>query len=135
MSFLPFTAFYAAICGLILVMLSAQVINQRRKGRVALGDGGHPGLMRAIRVQANFVEYAPLSLIVLGLLEMSGGAPVWAIHLLGAALVLGRLLHAQGLGSKPGESFGRMAGMILTFTMLVVASVWLLAVALPATLQ
>ncbi|MEN9842262.1 MAG: hypothetical protein RLZZ612_91 [Pseudomonadota bacterium] len=30
--------------------------------RVAVGDGGHPELLRAMRVHANFAEYVPLSL-------------------------------------------------------------------------
>lgn len=127
------TPFYAALSGLLLVVLAFAVIVQRRKNRVSLGDGGKHGVLRAMRAQANFVEYTPLALLLLFLLELSR-QPLWALHLLGATLVLGRVLHAWGLLTaveNRGPNFGRMAGMILTLSMLLVAAIWLLLVALP----
>lgn len=65
------TPLYAALLGLLLLGLSLVVVRLRRKHRVPTGDGGHADLARAIRVQANFVEYVPLTLLLLFMLEMS----------------------------------------------------------------
>lgn len=116
---------YAGLLGLLLLGLSYRVSMYRRHHGVSLGDGGHKGLQTAVRVQGNFVEYVPTALILLILLELSGRQP-WIVHGLGAALFLGRILHAQGLTANPaGKSFGRMAGILLTWGMLLVSSVLL----------
>ena len=57
------TALYAALLTPLFVILSVRVIALRRANGAALGDGGNPVLLRRIRVQANFAEYAPLALI------------------------------------------------------------------------
>lgn len=123
------TPLYAALCGILLVMLSLRVIRYRRSHRVSIGDGGHDDLARAIRAQANFVEYMPLSLLLLFMLELSRQPPFWALHLLGASLFLGRVLHAWGI-LTPGPHFGRAAGIGLTLVPLLVIAVWLLIVVL-----
>lgn len=132
---LPFfvTPLYAALCGILLLMLSLRVIRYRGRHRVSLGDGGHDDLRQAIRAQGNLAEYAPLALFLLFLLEVAQQAPIWALHLLGAALFLGRVAHAYGiLASRPMQkpNPGRPVGMVLTFGVLLIASVWLLIVAL-----
>jgi uncharacterized membrane protein YecN with MAPEG domain len=43
------------------------------------------------------------------------------LHLMGIALTLGRILHAWGLSTSPGESFGRAAGTTLTWLTLLAA--------------
>lgn len=127
----PFTVtpLYAALCGLLMMGLAYAVIRLRQKHRVNTGDGGNADLARAMRVQANFVEYTPLALLLLFMLEMSR-QPVWALHLLGAALFVGRVLHAWGYLSSPRLTFGRMVGILLTLGMLGVTSIWLLLVVL-----
>jgi uncharacterized protein len=114
--------FYAGILGLICLVLAVLVVRQRGKTKTGLGTGGHLALEQAIRVHANFVEYVPLILILLLLLELSGLAPVW-LHAMGIALVVGRVLHAWGLSGNPNESFGRAAGITLTWLTLLVALV------------
>lgn len=123
------TPLYAALCGLLLLALGVAVIRLRQKYRVNTGDGGHPDLARAMRVQANFVEYVPLTLLLLFLLELSR-QPVWALHLLGAALFIGRVLHAWGYLASAGPTAGRMIGIVLTLSTLGITSLWLLAVVL-----
>lgn len=120
---------YAALCGLLLLGLGLVIVRLRRKHKVLTGDGGNATLARAMRVQANFVEYVPLTLLLLFMLEMSR-QPVWALHLLGAALFIGRSLHAWGYLTTPQLSFGRALGIGLTWIVLGVASVWLLLVVL-----
>ncbi|PJI39624.1 MAG: hypothetical protein CTR53_12445 [Ferrovibrio sp.] len=123
------TPLYAALCGLLLLALGLVVVRLRRKHAVLTGDGGHATLARAMRVQANFVEYVPLTLLLLFMLEMSR-QPVWALHLLGAALFIGRLLHAWGYLMTPQLSFGRALGIGLTWIVLGVTAAWLLLVVL-----
>jgi len=132
---LPFfiTPLYAALCGLLLIVLSVRVIGLRRKYGVGLGTGEQPELQRAIRVQANFTEYAPLALILLLLLEVSHRAPDWALHLLGLLLVVGRIAHAIGVSRSGGGSAGRAVGVACTFIMLAVSAVWLLLIAAATT--
>lgn len=130
MNSLAVTPIYAAICGIILVAFSLRVIRFRQRHRVDLGDGGHPQLQRAIRVHGNFVEYVPLSLILICLLELTGAPPLM-LHLLGAGLLVSRLGHAWGLMSRVGTSVGRAVGMVGTFMVILVASVTLLSRVLP----
>lgn len=111
------TGVYAGALALLLVALSAGVIRQRARAKVSLGDGGDPGLIRWIRAQGNFVEYVPLALLVIALAE-ARGAPALAVHALGAALVLGRLLHAWGMTRARDLHPARGAGMVLTFAVL-----------------
>lgn len=111
----PITALYAGLAALLLLVLSVNVIRLRWRYRTGLGDGGHPELARAQRVQGNFVEYAPMVLVLMFLVERAGFSP-WVVHALGIMLVLGRAAHAWGLQQSDGPSLGRAAGMALTFT-------------------
>jgi uncharacterized membrane protein YecN with MAPEG domain len=112
------TAFYAALLTPLFIVLSVRVIATRRETGAPLGDGGSAELLRRMRVQANFAEYVPLALILLGLAE-SLHTDTWLLHTLGLALIIGRLSHAVGV-SRANEPFGfRVVAMALTFTMLV----------------
>lgn len=90
------SSFYAGALALLIVWLSLQVIKARRSKKVSLGDGGEPELRTAIRAQGNAVEYIPISLILLVLLEMDG-AHAALLHVGGVGMLAGRLLHAKGL--------------------------------------
>mgnify|MGYP006233553957 FL=1 len=67
---LPITALYAALCGFLVVALAANVVRYRLGKKVSLGDGGHKDVNRAIRAHGNTVEYIPLALILMALLEI-----------------------------------------------------------------
>ncbi|MFC7611818.1 MAPEG family protein [Teichococcus aestuarii] len=58
------------------------MIRARLAARVALGLGEDVRLLRASRAQGNFTEYAPLTLLLLLLLEAAGSGPA-LLHLLG----------------------------------------------------
>lgn len=110
---LAITSLYAGLLGLWLLILSARVILYRRSASVSLGDAGDKVLMRRIRAQGNFTEYAAIALVLLALLELQG-FPVWALHLLGAAFLIGRILHGLALSFSPKPSPLRVPGMVLT---------------------
>jgi uncharacterized protein len=119
---LPFvTAFYAALAGLLCVVLSSLVIRQRMRTRISIGDGGDDRLGRMARVFGNFAEYAALVLVLLALLEICGG-PRWLVHALGGCFIVGRLAHAYGLTSTLDINPGRSAGITLTLLTILVAS-------------
>ena len=119
------TALYAAACAFFLVFLSSRIIGLRRRHRVSVGHGGNPDLERAMRVQANFTEYAPLVLIMLALAELQG-LPGWAVHIAGVSFVVARVSHYLGFRSSEAPGQFRMLGMALTFGVLIVLAVVLI---------
>ncbi len=121
----------AGLCGLLLFVLSVRVSMVRGKAKVSLGDGGDLLLLSRIRAQANFVEYVPFIIVLMGLIETSLAVvdprPSLTLGLLGIALVLARIAHAWGM-SRPAPNGGRVAGTAGTFLILIVTSVWALVI-------
>lgn len=114
------TALYASLAALLVVYLTLAVIKLRRKNRVSVGDGGIDELQLAIRTHANALEYIPITLILLLLLELNT-APAWLIHTLGLTLLVGRILHALALPAKNLQQ--RVLGMQITIFLLVTLAI------------
>lgn len=107
---------YGAIFTLMMVGLSFYVIKMRYKHRVSLGDGGNREMLKAIRAHGNFVEYVPMALILLAMLEINGETPM-VLHGFGLALLMGRISHIPGLNHRGTTKF-RQIGMVLTYSVL-----------------
>ncbi|MBX9903374.1 MAG: MAPEG family protein [Burkholderiales bacterium] len=122
---MPITPLYAAILGLLFIALSLRTIRLRRRYRVAIGDGRKELLQRAMRVNANFAEYVPLSLLLIYFVELHDG-PRLHVNALGIALICGRLLHAWGVSRIPENFRYRTVGMALTFGVMLIASTLIL---------
>ena len=118
----PITLMYGSALGLIYLVVSYRVSRARMQEKVSLGDGGNEKVLLAYRVQANMGEYVPLTLILVAGLEASP-APALIVHILGGALVAGRVLHAVGLSQGPKPNFGRVSGTLITWIVLLIASV------------
>lgn len=116
------TLLYGSILAVLLLLMSIRVMLLRRSHAVGIGAGQHRDLEKAIRAHANLIEYAPLALILMMLLELNA-APAWQIHSLGATLLVSRLLHAWGLSHHSGVSFGRAVGMLGTMLVILSAAV------------
>ena len=116
------TALYAGLLALWLVVLSIAVIRRRGSGRISLGDGGDPRMLRAIRGQANFAEYVPLALLMMLMLE-TGHFSIYVLHALGITLLVARLLHGYAFSFTDHFHFGRVAGAGLTFLVLIIEAV------------
>jgi uncharacterized membrane protein YecN with MAPEG domain len=116
------TPLYAGLLALWLLVLALRVINHRSSTHIYMGDGGNPGLLRAIRGQANFVEYVPLALILLAILELSRFS-IYVLHALGITLVIARLLHGYAFAFTSEFKHGRYWGAVLTFVVLGVEAV------------
>ncbi|MEE9389031.1 MAG: MAPEG family protein [Paracoccaceae bacterium] len=104
---------YGGLLALLTIYLSVRVSLARREHKISVGDGDNPALIKAIRTHANSIEYIPLGIILLILLELQNGEP-WLVHLSGLALLFGRVLHAYGLGRQPQFIPGRVYGAYLT---------------------
>lgn len=114
------TGLYAAMAALLIVALARNVISLRRQYKVALGDGGHTDLLAAIRAHANAIEYLPIGLLLLLLLELSQ-SPHWLLHLMGSLFLIGRLIHANGVSKANIKQ--RILGMQLTLGLLVTMAI------------
>lgn len=93
------SAIYASFCALLIAWLALKVITQRRKSKINVGDGGNEELQYLIGAHANAAQYIPIALILLFALEYNGAGKL-LIHILGIALVAGRILHARGMLTK-----------------------------------
>lgn len=120
----PIFSLYAAILTLIFIMLSVRVSLARNATKISVGDGGNDFLLRRIRAQANFAEYIPLALLLLLGSELSGMS-AWWLHGIGIAFIVGRLLLAYGM--EYHSLYGRIAGMVSTYTLMIGLSFYLLA--------
>jgi uncharacterized protein len=123
------TAGYLAVLALIYAVLSMQVVRLRQKNRAAFSDGGNIELRGAIRAHAHFAEYVPITVLMVALLEMSGGSTL-RIHLLMGALVVARLLHPLGMYAAPNTlrfRICRIGGMTLTIGLLMTCAFLILS--------
>ena len=121
----PVTALWAAILGLLSLALAARVVRGRITEKVGFGDCSSIVMQQRIRVHANFIEYVPLALVLLLLLELNTSS-ILVLHAVGASLVLARLLHAFGLSTSTGTTVGRFVGTILTWLVILAESLLLL---------
>lgn len=109
----------AGLLGLLAVVLTAHVGFMRTRKKISLGDGGDPGMQAAIRAHGNFMEFAPLTLLMIYLASDFNGFNVTAG--LSVVLLVARLLHAGGLlGLVP---MGRTVGATATTATLAVSAV------------
>ena len=115
------TALYAGLLGLIHLSLTMRVIRGRQTENVSLGDGGLEMMQRRIRGHANFVEYVPLILVLMLVLEGTGASSS-LIHGLGLILVVARGLHGYALAYTDNWMAGRFYGTLLTLIALAIAS-------------
>jgi uncharacterized membrane protein YecN with MAPEG domain len=115
------TPLYAGILVLWFIVLSARVVNIRRRG-ISFGDNGDRAITPVVRAQGNFAEYVPMALLMMAFLEANRFSIYW-LHALGVALVVARLLHGLALSFGWQRRAGRMAGAALTFIVLVVEAV------------
>lgn len=119
------TGLYAAFGALLMFLLAARVMQLRHRHSVGLGAGGDESLARAIRAHANAVEYLPIALLLLLILELDQ-TRAWLLHVFGIVLIVGRILHAMGLSTTAGTSFGRFAGTALTMLVILAMALLLL---------
>ena len=79
-----------------------------------------------MRAHANFAEYTPFVLILVGLIELGDGTSLW-LWGVGALYILARISHALGM-DRPSPNPLRMIGILVT--MLTLAGLGIYAVVL-----
>ena len=117
----PITALWAGLLGILSLALAMNVIRARTSEKVIFGDGGVLVMQQRIRVHGNFIEYVPLALVLLLVLELNGTSAL-LLNVLGGSLLLARLLHAFGLTTSTGTTPGRFVGTVLTWLVTLGAS-------------
>lgn len=123
---LPITLTIAGASALISIWLGLRVSQLRIRHKVLIGDGGDERLTRRMRAHANFSEYAPTFLILLGLIELAHGSETW-LWIVAILFVLARLAHPFGM-DRPGSSPLRMGGALLTWLLLFGLAAYALAI-------
>lgn len=120
------TTLTAIFCGFFYVFLTINVARERQKNLVALGDSPNLiGLTRKNRAHGNFIEWAPLFLILLFLFEFSMFTPhdAYFAGIVSILFLTGRVCHAYSLlcheeydadGKLKNNPKFRIAGMMLT---------------------
>ncbi|MFL9840001.1 MAPEG family protein [Sphingomonas sp. ST-64] len=107
---LPVTIVTAAACAFVNIWLAVRIGAVRRAENISIGDGGNSRLIARMRAQLNFAEYAPIVLILMGLIELAVGTETW-LWLVAGAFITARILHPIGMD---GWGAGRVIGIALT---------------------
>ena|SRR5947207_965838 len=129
----PVTLATAAAAVLVNMWLSWRISRLRHELNVSVGDGGQEPLLRRMRAQANFIEYAPLFLILLAGLELSGANRI-ALAIIATLFILARIAHGVGMDGGDAQIWRRI-GMPLTGLASVVLAFWGLVCALDLCLR
>lgn len=118
---LHITLLAAAIAALINIWLAMRCGGIRMKEKVLHGDGGNALLGKRMRAHANFVEYTPFALILIGALEFTGHGG-WPLALAAILFLAARLSHALGMDADTPTK-PRMIGASLTMLILLLLAV------------
>ena len=121
------TAFFASLLALLYAGLSLWVVQGRVSGNVLHGTGDGGSLEKRIRSHANFAEYVPLTLLLVGLLE-ARGAGHRLVQILLIILLVARILHPFGMfapKNSPGQFACRGGGLVATIGVMVIAAILL----------
>ena len=93
---LPITITFAAAAGLLNLWIAIRIGMLRGRHKVLIGDGGNEALIARMRAQANFIEYTPFVLILLGLIELAEGSMAW-LWVVGILYIFARIAHVFGM--------------------------------------
>lgn len=123
MPILPITSLTVGIFALLMVLLSFQVSLRRVKVGATFGDQDDLVLRRRVRAHGNFIEYAPLAVLSIGLVEF-GAAPAEFTVVLAAVFIVSRILHAAGM-LYSASATPRAIAMVAQHIAFIVAGGWL----------
>ena len=116
---LPITAIYAGLLAILALALSFRAGGFRGKTGISVlfGEPQNMELAERVRVHQNFLEYVPIMLILMGIVELNSGSATF-LHSVGALLIVSRIAHAIGLKhdnmAHPGRLIGAAGTALLT---------------------
>ena len=99
------TALYTAVLVLLVGFLSFQVGKMRDKTSISILHGDNIELAEKIRRHGNAIEYVPIALLLMLVLELNGATSIM-LHSLGVVLVLSRIAHAIGHPTRAVGALG-----------------------------
>ncbi len=117
------TLLYTSLIAILAIFLAFRVGVTRGKTNTLLGEGDSSELLQAIRSHGNLMEHAPISLILLLLLEMQG-VEDWKLHLIGSSFFLFRILHAYGLTISRESTPYRVVGALGSWVLMIGMSIY-----------
>ncbi len=118
----------AAAATILNIWLGVRIGQLRGALKISIGDGGNEQMVRRMRAQANFIENAPLVLILIGAIELARPADT-ILMAIAAIFTVGRVLH--GLGMDGGSlALGRMIGTLTTLLVQLALAIWAVKIVL-----
>lgn len=102
----------AAAAVIINLWLMTRISRLRMSAKVMHGDGGNPMLTQRMRAQANFIEHAPLFLVLTAAIELTGRGGTW-LAVVGSLFMLARVAHGFGMDRTTVNPF-RAGGILVT---------------------
>jgi len=103
------TPIYAVPMALLMFLLWLNVVKRRGVADVSIGHGDDKPLHVKIRQHGNFIEFAPMVLLMMLLAELRDGNAT-TLHVAGGFLVLSRTLHPFGLHYDRAMHVARIVG-------------------------
>ena len=124
---LPVTAMTAALLALLFLFLSYQVVKQRLQTKTLFGAGNDAHMDMVRGCQSNLIEYTPIALIMLALLELAS-ANHTALMVLAVIFLLGRFLHPYGMHQHSAGKGVRLRqiAMMMTWGVIAILSLWII---------
>lgn len=122
---LPITLTSAAAVALMNLWLMWRCGAIRTSRKILHGDGGDPLLSRRMRAHSNFIESAPVVLILVAVLEMVRGTEMW-LWIVAYLYLLVRIAHPFGMDSdrpSPLRMIGAAGTMLALLVLAIVALV------------
>ena len=117
------TLLYTSLITILAIFLAFKVGITRGKTNTLLGEGDSSELLQSIRSHGNLMESAPITLILLLLLEMQSVAD-WKLHLIGSSFFLFRILHAYGISISRESTPYRVIGALGSWTLMLGMSIY-----------
>jgi uncharacterized membrane protein YecN with MAPEG domain len=117
------TLLYTSLITILAIFLAFKVGITRGKTNTLLGEGDSSELLQSIRSHGNLMESAPITLILLLLLEMQGVAE-WKLHLIGSSFFLFRILHAYGISISRESTPYRVVGALGSWMLMLGMSIY-----------
>ena len=117
------TLLYTSLISILVIFLAFKTGLVREKTNTMLGEGDSAELLQSVRAHGNLIEYAPLALILLALLEMQD-IQDWVLHLTGSLFFLSRILHAYGISISRESTPYRLIGTLGTWVIMLGMSIY-----------
>jgi len=115
------TLLYASLLTILAIFLAIKVGMNRVDTNIMTGEGESSMLLQSVRAHGNLIEYAPLALILLALLEMQNVSD-FMLHLCGSLFFLARILHAYGVTISRESTPYRLVGALGTWLIMLIMS-------------